>query len=239
MKKINFLLLFAIAAMAVSCSSDPSLGKNDALEYIVDDLGGNSSRSTTIPTGIKSQSRIDDSSMMEYRAYERAGLLTIQDTTYTYRSTNWSNYGKMVTVNSVYIQPTEKAAAAIVDVGDKSITVLLYKYEYNKIDDIELVMKKPIENFDGEYHVYTVFYEGNIIEATPFANAIGISLNDKYPFSTTSEDALGVMVLTAVYRNGELVTLLGADKDVTTDSKKEEYYDEVWFKMAKSAINER
>lgn len=228
MKKLNLLIIAILSICAISCgdgSKDP-LSKKEALNFIIEESIGTETNFIYIPSKIIKVSDLDYP-LNSYMLFEKAGLLTMADTTITVNS--WYS-------NKTYpardIKLTETGTASIVEEQKNKYKVFGYKYEIDKIVDMKLLRTATVEEMNAEIFSYIVYYTGTIVETSPFANAININIKDKYPFDE-GDKGKSVMTaeITAIYRDGKLINASVSTKANTDDM--DATFDEYWLKALK------
>ncbi len=229
MKKLNLLLVAILSICAVSCgdgSKDP-LSKKEALNLIIEECKDTETTYIYIPSKITKVSDLDYP-LNSYILLEKAGLLTMADTTITINS--WYN---SKTYPAKDIKLTETGTASIMEELKNKYKIFGYKYEIDKIVDMKLLRTATVEEMNAEIFSYIVYYTGTIVEASTFANATDINIKDKYPFD---EEDKGKSVMTAeisaIYRDGKLINASVSIKSNTDDM--DANFDEYWLKALKN-----
>lgn len=229
MKKVN-LLLFAIAAIcAVSCGDRPStISSRDVSELLKKEKFNINSEFIYIPKGIKNVSNVSEDDINTYRLYEEAGLITVKDTTVSYR-----NWGKTKSYEAYDFTINEAGTGAIVEERNNDYKVFSYEYEIDDIGDIKLISNIKIEEFNGEISTFAIYLSGSVTKTSPYVTACGVKKNDNYPLSVGGEDFVIAATVKAVFRGGKVIEMELSDAKIINEDKMADYYDSKWLKQAK------
>lgn len=217
---------------ATSCCGHCSLSEKEVLEFINQENQTNDSRHTTIINKVTDKSKVVNN-IGEYEFYEKAGLLTIKDTTITTRS-----WGRTHTSEAYDIQFTAAGSPSISETMDSYNKVLLFEYTYDKIVDMRLIGSKAIEEFNLESVCYMVYYTGTLTQATPFAEALGCKVGDEYPTLDAPEDQVMSSIIIGYFRDGDLVKMTISKINLLEKSEMDDYFDKQWYKLAKQSVKE-
>lgn len=184
-------------------------------------------KTMSIPNKIKKTSDLTNEEIASFKQFEKAGLLTIKDTTITTRS-----WGKATTHPALDIQLTAKGAQSIIakkSNADKN-EVLLYNYEINEINDMRLICTDKVEAANAKIFTYIVFYTGNVIKASPFATTMGINVEDVYPFIKRDKSYVMTAKVVATYREDDLVNAKASGVGSTIrEDEMDKCFDSVWM----------
>lgn len=227
MKKFYYLLISFIAAFTVSCG-EPSLSSSDVLEFIDKQYSSNYNYTIDIPVGVVRNDNISVVQDIQLNAFKAAGLITMEDTVIVRRY-----YADKPAKN---IQITDKGKGAITEVKGSNFNVAVYTYKYDKIEDLRMLGSRNIENCNGTFQAYAAFFSGTVTEITPFGTALGIALNDKYPFYDPKGTGVEASTLYVMFNGTKVVEI--DDKNTKTISVDgiEEYYDSAWLKAVNNFV---
>ncbi len=234
MKKINFFLVAIIAALTISCNSEPSLSKREALNFILQETGEDVQNHTYIPNKIKTVAELAPE-LDRLKIYQSSGLLSLKDTVVSVR--DWNSWRKVyIKKAALDISITSQVAASIVDRQSEKDNVKTYAFTFDKIVDLRLLGREKLDNIDGELCVYAVYYKGSITQASPFATALGINVEGRYPFDTEGEECVMAAKFKAIYHKGKLVEIYASGSDVIKESEIDVDFDERWLEMVNTNI---
>lgn len=226
MRKSYLSIVASLAIIMTSCGgAGSSLSKSKLLDHLVAKTE-TQSMVLTFPEKVKPIDDFEKSccEMELLKQYESLGLITMKDTTVSYR-----HWGTLKTYDGIDVKLTEKGLEPVVETGSYGAKVLLYKYDINKIVDMELISRVEIEMLECEIITYAAFYTGKIIEVTPFITVKGVKVGDTYPLKEGDDAQLIATVVTAVFRNGELVEISNSGSDIIKKSEIKEYSTSAWL----------
>lgn len=222
------MLMVSCIGIDLSSLSESSLSKKEALLYITE-TNGTQTDSFTIPEKLTSVKDMGNYCSMELlNLYAQKGLVEVRDSTVSYRT-----WGGTKSYEAVEVRLTTLGAESLIEHTQKGAHLLRYKYDFDKIVDMEVLARKNDEDIKAEIVIYAVYYTGTVIEATPFITTfdIGIDVESKYPFSLDDEDYVRATTMVAIFRDGELVSLDDSDTKNIKKSEMEEYSNDAWLEI--------
>ncbi len=218
MKKIYFFAVSAVSMLAVSCGG-ASLSNGAALDQILLENENQCTEQISIPKGLKPLSQIEDEMPM-YRVFENAGLLTIKDS--VVKTRYWGNY------EAVDINITDKGRTAVDSEDRSSYDVTTYTYEYDKVVDLKLLASKTVEECDATIQRYIAFYSGHIVSVSPFGTALGVAVEELYPFTEGEDEKVMGSSVSAIFRGSKLIETDVIGEQEIYKAKIDEAFDSEW-----------